>query len=93
MNMIQVVNTSGIPFNVVIEHDGGKYGDVVKFYDARFLKFGELGQFVSDYYLFTLTDGEDGYGLDLYGGVDNWYIDANNMDKIREWLKEYSMAK
>lgn len=94
MNMIQVVNTNGIPFNVVVERDGGEYGDIVKFYDARFIaKFGNLGQFVSDYYVFTIADDEDGYGLDLYGGVDNWFIDAKNMDIIRGWLRENFVAK
>lgn len=55
-----------------------------------------LGQFVSRYYLGTLT-GEDGFhgrdhrveesGLDLHGGVADWQIDADSLAGVIEWAE------
>lgn len=58
----------------------------------EFYSIGNFGQFVSAYYVDTFL-GNDGYGsgyghgLDLYGGVASWKIDADHLDEIREWAE------
>lgn len=56
--------------------------------------FGPMGQFVSRYYADTLL-GRDRYGrgdtgevgLDLYGGVPEWQLDAATMRTVLAWLE------
>jgi hypothetical protein len=45
------------------------------------------GQFVSRYYADTLLSG-DASGLDLFGGVPAWKVDAGAMAWVRSWLQE-----
>lgn len=63
----------------------------VEFFDATNAytgRFNPLGQFVSSYFVADILATT--LGLDLYGGVSEWGIDALTMDNIREWLREVS---
>ena len=89
-------------FNVRIVRKGDKYGlnnclthdkdePMVEFYDNRY-PHTEHGQFVSRYYVATIL-GTDRYGsgeggLCLDGGNrDQWTVSAQDMDTVREYLK------
>jgi len=63
---------------------------LVEVYDHTYTgeDFGSRGQFVSKYYLDTLTR-LNGTGLDLYGGVDKWKVDGRTMDDVRGWLRTH----
>jgi hypothetical protein len=95
------LNSNGNPFRMRVIQKGDAYGlnmklvhdkdePVVEFYDAKHVHEHDpsgapLGQFVSRYYLSSLT-GEDEYsgngifalgqGLNLHGGVDAWTLSA-----------------
>ncbi len=95
--------TKGIPFRVVIVEQGEKYGlnkcvtheeadPLVEFYDARY-KHTEDGQFVSRYYLSTLLETGSSEGINLQGGVPDWYIHADGMTPVMNWLKQYKIKK
>ena len=60
---------------------------LVEFYDARY-PFTAYGQFVSRYYMTTLLDRSEAYGLDLDGGIRDWKIDRNTMASVMNWLRE-----
>lgn len=62
---------------------------LVEFYDARYDHDGNLGQFVSRYYLSTLLDVDDTTHLNLDGGIDSWTVSKFSMDKILRWLRIY----
>lgn len=91
------VESNGIPFNIKLVNQGENYGlnnkltndnedPLVEFYDARY-PHTELGQFVTRYSLSTLTeDGKKG-GLNLQGGVPDWYVSEDAMNQVRDWLK------
>lgn len=91
------VNSNGIPFNIKLVNEGEQYGlnnrlthdkedPLVEFYDARF-PHTDLGQFVTRYSLSTLTeDGKKG-GLNLQGGIPDWYVSEEAMNQVRDWLK------
>jgi hypothetical protein len=98
----RVVNAAGRAFNVRLVRQGDRYGlddclahdcaePLVEFWDAslendpRFTK--GLGQFVSRYYLGTLT-GKEGfssqrdsriYGIHLCGHVPEWKVTGDNI--------------
>jgi hypothetical protein len=102
----RVTNDAGRTFNVVLVRQGEAYGldgclthdrvdPLVEWYDATYEGadgFGPRGQFVSQYYLSTLT-GQDGWsrvdyrqgsrGLDLMGCEPLWRVSAAN---VREAL-------
>ncbi len=85
---------SHIIWAVRIVEKGDKYGlddcldndgtPFVEFYDTRH-EHTDLGQFVSRYFLDTLTRGEG--GLNLYGGVPRRNINEPCMNRIRDWLR------
>ena len=103
--MFQVTNDQGRKFNVRIVRKGDAYGlrdclthdddkPLVEFYDATVnpARFGERGQFVSRYYVDTLTgrdglgrDLRDGGGLSLCGGVPVWTLDDEAAAQAVEW--------
>lgn len=83
----------GKVFNVRYEVRKGLSGrpigeeKTLAFYDADYLeKFPPYGQFVSDY----LPRSLDGCttGLNLHGGVPNWWVDAHTMSTVLAWLHE-----
>lgn len=96
--MLQVVNRSGIPFNVKVLFKGDRYGlrkclvhdedrPLVEFYDARY-DFNPEGQFVSSYYVETiLSNNSKDSGLCLDGGIPDWYIDAEAMQEVYRYLQ------
>lgn len=64
---------------------------IVEFYDRIGAVGGKHGQFTGGYYDADTLLGRDGYGhadggLNLYGGVDDWTVDADSMDLVRAWL-------
>lgn len=93
----RVVNDQGRVFNVVLVPIGGAYGRnalflnegreaMVEFYDAavendeRFDK--GRGQFITRYYLSTLTGRENNLqGLDLCGHVPEWKLTGQNVSE------------
>jgi hypothetical protein len=92
------VESRGIKFNVRIVQQGDKYGlnncltheqkePLVEFYDTRY-PHTEFGQFVSRYNMTTLLSRKLDIGLDLDGGIPDWKIDAESMNKVTSWLTE-----
>lgn len=89
-------------FNVRIVRKGDRYGrdyclthdedkPLVEFYDNRY-PHTEDGQFISRYYVETIL-GTDRYGrgtggLCLDGGVPSWTVSEQDMDTVREYLRE-----
>jgi len=80
--MINITGVLGTPMRVVMGERNGK--PTVRFYDARYTHTPD-GQFITEYYAETLLEGSN--GLDLQGGVPAWKVDKENMDAVREWLK------
>jgi hypothetical protein len=104
-DILQIVNEKGIPFNVRLIKKGDKYGrsnrlthdeeePLVEFYDARYINtdFGQLGQFVSRYYLSTIMEHEEDCGLILEGGVADWVISAENVEQVKQWLNDLKVV-
>lgn len=92
------INSRGIDFNVKIVRNGENYGlnnvlthdkddPLVEFYDSRY-PHTEHGQFVSRYYASTLLERVRDVGLDLYGGNNDWKIEASEMKTVVDWLKK-----
>lgn len=83
-HLIDVISTKGVPFRVVL---GKRMDDVVvSFYDRRY-DHTEHGQFVSDYRPGDLYNFcQNKFNLNLYGGVDNWQMDRDNLMIIGLWL-------
>lgn len=96
---LDIIANNGVPFRVVLLPDGksinrpaaNKYNTndkpQVEFYDLRHPHTPD-GQFTGAcYYLDTLLEDPTGYGLSLYGGVDEWTVDAEAMVIVRTWLR------
>ena len=93
MSNLSVVNTEGRKFEVRIVDTGDNYGlnnclvndsdPMVEFWDMN--TFPE-GQFVSRYYVSTILEDESG-GLNLDGGVPEWFIDGSAMSPVYDFLK------
>ena len=84
-------------FNVRVVSRGDKYGlnfalthngimPLVEFYDSRY-PHTEFGQFVSRYYLDTIINRDDRFGLSLDSGVTAWTVPAEAMAEVIETLK------
>ena len=71
--------------NILIHRDESNFGPMVEFYDMV------TGQFVSRYYIDTLTDSPHKAGLNLHGGVDVWSLDAPTMDLVRNTLENWKL--
>tara|TARA_R110000851_G_scaffold254964_1_gene407577 strand:- start:404 stop:694 length:291 start_codon:yes stop_codon:yes gene_type:complete len=89
--MVRVTNDKNITFNVVLSKDK-KEQNLVSFYDTRY-NHTQYGQFIGRYYATTLL-GLDGYGsgikdrgLNLHGGVDNWFINADNANHVVDFIE------
>lgn len=73
--------------NNVLIHD--KSDPLVEFYDRENLeRFSPWGQFVSRYYLSTLTMHKGERGLNLDMGVPSWQINGESFDRIISWAKD-----
>lgn len=94
------VYSNDIAFNVRIVQKGESYGKdnklthesnnpLVEFFDSRH-KFSEYGQFVSRYYLSTLTEKGRTGGLQLEGCVPQWSISDKGMEQVRDWLRSFN---
>ena len=92
--MIRVTNDKNITFSVVLSK-GKKDQNLVSFYDTRY-NHTQYGQFVGRYYANTLL-GLDGWssrgssirdrGLNLHGGVDDWFINADNANHVVDFIE------
>ncbi|MDF1699862.1 MAG: hypothetical protein P1V36_01700 [Planctomycetota bacterium] len=93
-----VVNDSGRAFLVRLVRKGERYGredclthegedPLVEFYDLTYVdRFGPRGQFVSRYYLTTLSrDAVFSSGLRLDGGVPEWSLDKYDVMSVVRW--------
>lgn len=84
-------------FNVRVVLPGDRYGKddalvndgdpLVEFYDATQCtdKFGLRGQFISRYYLSTIT-APGVHGMCLHGDVPAWRVTDEQMSKVRAYL-------
>lgn len=100
MKTLNVKNSKGRTFNVAIINKGDAYGldncltheevePMVEFYDADQdpAKFGELGQFVSRYYVKTLLGGNArNVGLSLMGYEPVWTLYRPEMALVCDWV-------
>jgi hypothetical protein len=87
-------------FNVRIVKTGDKYGrndclvndkaPMVEFYDSRHnhSDFDGRGQFVSRYYISTLTTSQYPNGLCLDGGIPEWSVSADGMKQVLEYIQQ-----
>tara|TARA_R110001632_G_scaffold65539_2_gene155154 strand:- start:71 stop:454 length:384 start_codon:yes stop_codon:yes gene_type:complete len=112
VNKLFKLNDNGQRWTVRIVEASDHYGrnmcltneneTLVEFYDARYAHTiapdGELlGQFVSRYYLDTLTGKckwsnggiGKGAGFCLHGGVPDWCISAQSMYAVADFLTQY----
>ena len=90
-------------WNVRILRRGDRYGlndclthekddPIIEFYDTNHTddEKWKRGQFVARYYAETLFDDEwdlQNQGLQLEGGVENWYVAPQTMAGILRWLR------
>tara|TARA_R110002110_G_scaffold94726_7_gene245274 strand:- start:314 stop:622 length:309 start_codon:yes stop_codon:yes gene_type:complete len=88
--MIRVTNDKNITFSVVLSKDK-KEQNLVSFYDTRY-NHTQYGQFIGRYCASTLL-GLDGYGsgikdrgLDLHGGIADWFINADNANHVVDFI-------
>lgn len=102
MEAMQFTNDEGTPFIVRIVKKGNGYGmnfcithnedePLIEFYDARYMHTS-YGQFVSRYYMNTILDRNQNFGLDLYGGEADWKIDADTMLRITAWVRKQKVG-
>ena len=103
----RVTNNAGRSFNVLLVSRGDRYGlndklthdkddPLVEFWDATYedderFTLGR-GQFVSRYYLSTLTDRSSRAGLDLCGHEPAWKVTAKNVADVLEAIKCWQRA-
>ncbi len=91
MTSTTITNRNGLKFNVQLTADAQGHA-LVKFYDDRFKTKGfhpTLGQFVSAYYATTLAKDANNLerrGLCLDGGVDDWRVDADQMQAVMRFI-------
>lgn len=93
--------TKGVPMVARMIKKTGMREPCIEFYDLRYPfttilthKEGALqGQFISRYYVSTIMEREPHRGLCLDGGIPNWDIDADNMDRIIDWMDLYVMRR
>lgn len=90
----------GLPWAVRVVFEGDRYGlnnilihdepdPLVEFYDREHLeKFSPWGQFVSRYYLSTLTTHKGERGLNLDMGVPAWQINGESFARVISWAND-----
>jgi hypothetical protein len=67
--------------NCLTHDDPNAFGAMVEFWDTTH------NQFVSRYYIKTLQDRDQDYGLCLDGGVPVWSIDAAAMQTVHKFIE------
>jgi hypothetical protein len=104
--MIQRIDINGIagPMRAVFVPAGEKCPnhddshnkeDLLEFYDGRYPHTPD-GQFISRYYLSTLRKDHELInmrGLDLWGGIDDWKIDARTVKLVLDWAAYHTYHK
>jgi hypothetical protein len=91
---IDILGNYGIPMRVLLvpaseqspnhpDKPAG-YRDTLEFYDGRYDHTPD-GQFISEYYLSSLQNGDRSSGLDLCGGDRDWRIDARTKEMVLSW--------
>jgi len=98
--LFSVINEHGLRFNLRVVligdsyglndcliHDDSEYqlGNLVEFYDARY-PHTQHGQFISRYYVNTLLERDQLYGLCLDGGIPDWAIDQPAMVQVYRFI-------
>ena len=83
------IEDHNIPFFAKVVPVGGRFGrknclvneekPMIEFYDGRY------DQFITRYYLDNLNVNN---GVILDGGIDEWYISAENLAAAVKWAKE-----
>ncbi len=98
---------SGREFLVRVIEKGDRYGAGDKlvydqkepqlaFYDTKHAgdpRFGPHGQFVQQYYAFTMAYHRPGTGLDLLGPEPAWKLDAPAMEKVIDLAKKVTYGE
>ena len=83
--MTHVINDKNIMFNVVLSkrenEDDNSTKMLVSFYDTRY-NHTQYGQFIDGY-----GTGIRDKGLNLHGGVDNWFINADNANHVIDFIE------
>lgn len=96
-NTLHIVSHN-IPFNIKIVFQSESYGfkntlihhekePIIEFYDSRYAHT-DYGQFVARYCATTLLEPHSN-GLNLDGGVPDWYIAKKDFQTVQQWLKEH----
>jgi hypothetical protein len=99
--------SSGREFLVRVIEKGDRYGlgdklvydqkePQIAFYDTKHAgdpRFGPHGQFVQQYYAFTMAYHHPGLGLDLLGHEPAWKLDAPAMDKVIDLAKKVTYGE
>ena len=65
---------------------------LVEFFDFRF-KHTARGQFVSRYWAETLLKRNGELGLNLEGGVPEWYLTAEQFQTAREYITDQILSR
>jgi hypothetical protein len=94
---LRITGPSGFDFTAVLVYEGDRYGlnnsqqhdsplPLIELYDARYSNT-EHGQFVNRYYLSTFL-AIDGVGLNLNGGVRDWWLGNEHVASVQTWARE-----
>ena len=96
MNSLMVTNVNGRKFDARVVDTNDNYGlndglvneyaPMVEFYDMGASNFPN-GQFVSRYYVSTITEDDGSCGIDLDYGIPEWSIDGPALVKVVKFLK------
>ena len=98
MKILNIKNENGIPFNVIIKTTVPckNCDKVIIVYDDRYknkrdrfdeLMFGEFGQPISSYYIFTILDIKE-TGINMQSGIPDWVLSAENVKDIQKFILE-----
>jgi len=93
-NKVLVVNDLPLVWVIRLVVPGDRYGlnmcltntnseALVEFYDTRY-GHTDFGQFVSRYYVSTIMQHEG--GLCLYGGIPDWQVSAELIERVKKWI-------
>lgn len=73
-----------------IKYDKGVTSPLVRIYDLA-VDFPKMkypcGQFICDYYAYTLLEHDCNYGLSFNTEVERWQVSSKHMRMINQWIK------